>query len=181
MGGAVITTSCKDVELAARLLDYAYSEEGHMLFNFGIEGVSYTMENGEPIYTDLLLKNPDLSITHAMAGYIRANYNGPFVQDEAYASQYYTLDAQKEAIELWSDTNAGNHILPPVTPTVDESKEQAQIMNEINTYRDEMTLKFILGNKSFDEWDDYVKTIKGMNIDRVLEIQNAALERYEAR
>lgn len=181
MGGAVITTSCKDVELAARLLDYAYSEEGHMLFNFGIEGVSYTMENGEPIYTDLLLKNPDLSITHAMAGYIRANYNGPFVQDEAYASQYYTLDAQKEAIELWSDTNAGSHILPPVTPTVDESKEQAQIMNEINTYRDEMTLKFILGNKSFDEWDDYVKTIKGMNIDRVLEIQNAALERYEAR
>lgn len=181
MGGAVITTSCKDVELAARLLDYAYSEEGHMLFNFGIEGVSYTMENGEPVYTDLLLKNPDLSITHAMAGYIRANYNGPFVQDEAYASQYYTLDAQKEAIALWSDTNAGSHILPPVTPTVDESKEQAQIMNEINTYRDEMTMKFILGNKSFDEWDDYVKTIKGMNIDRVLEIQNAALERYEAR
>lgn len=181
MGGAVITTSCKDVELAARLLDYAYSEEGHMLFNFGIEGVSYTMENGEPVYTDLLLKNPDLSITHAMAGYIRANYNGPFVQDEAYASQYYTLDAQKEAIALWSDTNAGSHILPPVTPTVDESKEQAQIMNEINTYRDEMTMKFILGNKSFDEWDDYVKTIEGMNIDRVLEIQNAALERYEAR
>lgn len=181
MGGAVITTSCKNVELAARLLDYAYSEEGHMLFNFGIEGVSYTMENGEPVYTDLLLKNPDLSITHAMAGYIRANYNGPFVQDEAYASQYYTLDAQKEAIALWSDTNAGSHILPPVTPTVDESKEQAQIMNEINTYRDEMTMKFILGNKSFDEWDDYVKTIEGMNIDRVLEIQNAALERYEAR
>ena len=181
MGGAVITTSCKDVELAARLLDYAYSEEGHMLFNFGIEGVSYTMENGKPVYTDLLLKNPDLSITHAMAGYIRANYNGPFVQDEAYASQYYTLDAQKEAIVLWSDTNAGSHILPPVTPTVDESKEQAQIMNEINTYRDEMTMKFILGNKSFDEWDDYVKTIEGMNIDRVLEIQNAALERYEAR
>ena len=54
-------------------------------------------------------------------------------------------------------------------------------MNEINTYRDEMTLKFILGNKSFDEWDDYVNTINGMNLDRVLEIQNAALERYQSR
>lgn len=181
MGNAVITTSCENVELAARLLDYAYSEEGHMLFNFGIEGTSYTVENGQPVYTDMLLKNPDLSITHAMSGYIRANYNGPFVQDEAYADQYYTLDEQKEALVVWSDTNAGKHILPPVTPTVDESKEQAQIMNEINTYRDEMTLKFILGNKSFDEWDDYVNTIKGMNLDRVLEIQNAALERYQAR
>ena len=44
-----------------------------------------------------------------------------------------------------------------------------------------MTLKFILGNKSFDEWDDYVNTINGMNLDRVLEIQNAALERYQSR
>ncbi len=181
MGCAVITTSCENVELAARLLDYAYSDEGHMLFNFGIEGTSYTMENGEPVYTDLILNNPDLSITHAMSGYIRANYNGPFVQDEAYADQYYVLDEQKEALAVWSDTNADKHIIPPVTPTVEESKEQAQIMNEINTYRDEMTLKFILGNKSFDEWDDYVETIREMNLDRVLEIQNAALERYQAR
>ena len=181
MGCAVITTSCENVELAARLLDYAYSDEGHMLFNFGIEGTSYTMENGEPVYTDLILNNPDLSITHAMSGYIRANYNGPFVQDEAYADQYYVLDEQKEALAVWSDTNADKHIIPPVTPTVEESKEQAQIMNEINTYRDEMTLKFILGNRSFDEWDDYVETIREMNLDRVLEIQNAARERYQAR
>lgn len=180
-GSAVITTSCKNVELAARLLDYAYSEEGHTLFNFGIEGESYTMENGKPVYTDLILNNPDLSITHAMGGYARANYNGPFVQDESYADQYYQMDTQKEALAVWSDTNAGKHILPPVTPTVEESKEQAQIMNEINTYRDEMTLKFILGNKSFDEWDEYVKTIEDMNLARVLEIQNAALERYESR
>lgn len=180
-GSAAITTSCENVELAARLLDYAYSEEGHMLFNFGEEGTSYTMENGEPKFADIVLNNPDLSITHAMAGYIRANYNGPFVQDEKYIEQYYALDSQKQALEVWSATNAKAHTLPPITPTVDESKEQAQIMNEINTYRDEMTLKFILGNKSFDEWDDYVETIKNMNLDRVLEIQNAALERYNSR
>lgn len=180
-GAAAITTSCENVELAARLLDYAYGKEGNILYNFGEEGVSYTVENGEFIYTDELLKNPNLSITHAMAGYIRANYNGPFVQDERYATQYYQLENQKKALEIWSDTNAGAHVLPPITPTVDESQEQARIMNEVNTYRDEMTLKFILGNKGFDEWDDYVKTIKDMNIDRVLEIQNSALERYNSR
>lgn len=38
-----ITTSCEDVERAARLLDWAYSEEGHMYYNFGTEGESYTM------------------------------------------------------------------------------------------------------------------------------------------
>lgn len=180
-GSAAITTSCKDIALAARLLDYAYSDAGHLLFNFGEEGSSYVMENGQPKFTDEVLNNPELSVTHAMSGYTRANYNGPFVQDEKYAEQYYKLDNQKKALEVWSDTDARKHILPPITPSVEESKEQARIMNEINTYRDEMTLKFILGNKSFDEWDDYVSTIKSMDLDRVLEIQNTALERYQSR
>lgn len=180
-GSAVITTSCKDVEAAARLLDYAYSEEGHMLFNFGMEGESYTMESGEPVFTNEILNNPELSIAHSMSNYIRANYNGPFVQDERYVEQYYTLDSQKDALDVWSATNAKNHVIPPIAPTVDESKEKSEIMNEITTYRDEMTLKFMLGTKSFDEWDEYVETINNMNLSRVIEIQNAALERYKNR
>ena len=73
------------------------------------------------------------------------------------------------------------HVVPPVTPTAEESKEMARIMNDINTYRDEYTLKFILGTVSMDEWDNYVSTIKGMGLDKVLEIQNTALERYKSR
>ncbi len=181
MGSAAITTSCKNVELAARLLDYGYGEAGHVLYNFGEENVSYTMEDGMPKFTDIVLNNPDLSITHAMAGYIRANYNGPFVQDVEYIKQYYVLDEQKEAVALWADTDMANHLLPPISPTADESKEMSQIMNEINTYRDEYTLKFILGTASFEEWDTYVNGIKNMGLDRVLEIQEAALARYNAR
>lgn len=181
-GSAAITTTCEDVEAAARFLDFAYSDAGHTLYNFGAEGVSYEMVDGAPHYTDLLLKNPDgLSITHAMAGHIRANYNGPFVQDEAYAQQYYTLDTQKEAVKIWSNTNMGKHVIPPITPSSDEAKEQSQIMNEINTYRDQYTVKFILGDADFSEWDAYVEQIKKMGLDRVLEIQNSALDRYNAR
>lgn len=181
LGCAAISSDCKNVELAAKLLDYAYSKEGHTLYNFGKEGVSYTMVDGNPTYTDELLKNPNLSITHAMAGHVRANYNGPFVQDEGYILQYWTLDEQKKALDLWTDTNMVKHVVPPVTPTAEESKEMARIMNDINTYRDEYTLKFILGTVSMDEWDNYISTIKGMGLDKVLEIQNAALERYKSR
>ena len=180
-GSAAITTSCENVEAAARLLDYAFSEAGNMLYNFGEEGASYTMVDGKAVYTEDILANPNLSIAHAMSGYIRANYNGPFVQSEEYAAQYYQLDTQKEALKLWSSTNMAKHRIPPTTPTVDESSEQAQILGEITTYRDEMTLKFILGDLSFDEWDNYVAQIEKMGIDRVLEIQNAALDRYNSR
>ncbi|PNV61993.1 ABC transporter substrate-binding protein [Clostridium sp. chh4-2] len=177
-----ITTSCKDVERAARLLDYAYGEEGHILFNFGVEGESYTMVDGNPIYTDWILKNPDgWPVSQAMSAYIRGNYNGPFVQDLRYLTQYYTIDAQKETPNVWGATNARKHKVPPITPTSEESKEYSTIMNEINTYRDEMALKFIFGTESLDKFDEYVKNIENMGLSRALEIQNAALERYNAR
>ena len=181
-GSVVITTSCENVELAARFLDYGYSEEGHMMFNFGIEGESYNMVDGKPVYTDMILHNEDgLSITATLGGYTRANTSGPFVQDKEYITQYYSYPAQAATLDLWSATDAKNYVLPPITPTVDESKEPAQIMNEIATYRDEMTLKFILGTESFDNWDTYVSTIESMGLDRALEIENAALDRYNAR
>lgn len=181
-GGAAITTRCKDIEAAARLLDWAYSDEGHMYYNFGTEGESYTMENGEPVYTDLILNNPDgLPIAQAMSGYIRGNYNGPFVQDVRYAQQYYTMDCQKKAQATWTVPEASEHVLPPITPSSGESEEFSAIMNEINTYRDEMTLKFILDTESLDNFDKFVDTMNQMNLKRAIEIENSALDRYNAR
>jgi putative aldouronate transport system substrate-binding protein len=178
---AAITSSCKDVERAARLLDYAFSEEGHMYYNFGTEGETYTMVDGNPVYTDLILNNPDgWPISQAMSAYIRGNYNGPFVQDVRYLSQYYQMEEQKETPKVWgsASSNGAAHVMPPITPTSDESKEFSRIMNQVNTYRDEMTLKFIFGDESLDKFDDYVKNIESMDIAKALEIQNAALERY---
>ena len=76
MVSAAVTTNCSNVELAARLLDYGYTEEGHILFN-GIEGESLhgLTRTARSIlkYTDLILNNPDgLSITHAMGPYTEA-------------------------------------------------------------------------------------------------------------
>ena len=55
---AAISTSCKNIEAAARLLDYNFSEEGHLLANFGIEGVTYEMVDGYPTYTFSLFLLP---------------------------------------------------------------------------------------------------------------------------
>ncbi len=181
-GSVAITTSCKDIEAAAKLMDFAYGEEGHMMFNFGIEGESYNMIDGYPTYTDVILNNPDgWSVAQSLSAYIRGNYNGPFVQDIRYLEQYYTIDTQKESNLIWGATNAAKYKVPPVTPTTEESKEYSTIMNEINTYRDEMTLKFILGDESLDKFDEYVKTLNELGLERALEIQNAALDRYNAR
>jgi putative aldouronate transport system substrate-binding protein len=179
-----ISASCKNVEIAARYLDWGYSEAGHLYYNFGTEGESYTMVNGKPIYTDLLMKNPKgWSVAQAMGAYHRGAASGPFIQDQGYIEQYYALPEQRLALTAFAVPGAVKYAMPPLTPTPEESREISTIMNEINTYTDEMVVKFILGTEPLNDttWNNFVSTIKRMNIDRAVEIYNAALSRYNAR
>jgi putative aldouronate transport system substrate-binding protein len=179
---AAITAKAKNVEIAARFLDWNYSEEGEYFHNFGIEGESFNWINGYPAYTDIVMKNPKgWSIAQGIAAYARSQDSGPFVQDPRYREQYFNMPEQQDALKLWVFPEMLNHLMPPVTPTSEESREYARIMNEINTYQTEMEIKFILGTESLSGWDNYVNTIKRMGIDRAVEIQNAALTRYNAR
>ena len=177
-----ISGKCKYKELAARWLDYAYGAEGHMLFNFGIEGVSYKLEKGYPKYTDLIMKNPQgLTVAEAMAGYMRSSLSGPFVQDTRYFEQYQSKPQQINGIKLWSNTDEAKYMLDPVTPSPEESTELFSIMNQIDTYREEMVIKFILGLESLDNFDKYLAQMKKLGIDRACAIQQGALRRYQQR
>ena len=74
------------------------------------------------------------------------------------------------------------HVIPPITPTQEEGTEYASIMNDINTYADEMTSKFIMGTEDIETgFDKYIETLNQMGLERATEIQNAALERYQSR
>lgn len=178
-GGVAISSNSQHVEEAARMLDYGYGPEGHLLFNFGIEGVSYVMKDGYPTYTDTILKNPDkLAPAQALAMYTRASYFGPFVQDTRYMEQYYNLPEQKEAVRLWSSTDAALHSLPTLPKTEKENTEMSVIMQEVNKVVDEMSLKIIFGTEPVESFDIYVEQMKSLQIDRALQIQQQALDRY---
>ena len=46
--GCVLTKNCKNPERAIKYLEFCQSDEGQMLFYHGIEGVTYTIEEGMP-------------------------------------------------------------------------------------------------------------------------------------
>lgn len=177
-----ITPNCKNVDIAAKWLDYGYSEEGNLLNNFGIEGVSYKMENGSPVMTDEVLKNPKgLSIGQAWAQYARATGNGPFVQRKEYSEQYNPLPSQKTAMKIWAQTNAAKHKLPPLTPTADESSQLAKIMNDVGTSVNEYSIKVVMGTESISNYDKYIDQLKKIGIEKAISIEQAAFERYNKR
>jgi putative aldouronate transport system substrate-binding protein len=176
-----ITSACNDVETAAKWLDFGYSEAGHMLYNFGIEGESYEMKDGEPLFTDLIANNPDgLSFAVSARRYMRSVTSGPFVQDVRYFMQYMQYPQQKEALKVWAAFD-GSTRMPPITPTPDESNRLASIMTEVDTYINEEMLKFIMGQKDLNEFDQFVEQIKKMGIEEALQLKQAAIDRFNAR
>ncbi len=179
--GAAITADNENIEETVKWLDYKYGEEGFRLFNFGIEGESYEMIDGYPTYKEVITDNPDgKSMSEGLAMYVPAGWSGPFIQAKEYAEQYNNLPEQLEALENWKK-GSNERAMPLVTPTQDESSEYASIMNDINTFKSEMINKFIMGEEPLSKFDDFVKTIESMGIDRATEIQQNALKRYNDR
>lgn len=179
-----ITPANKHQKESMQYLNYGYTQAGHMVYNFGVEGVSYTMVNGYPTFTDLILKNPKgLTSGQAMSLYERSETYGPLVSDNAYFEQYaLRYPEQKAAVKYWtSDPALGSAFLPPVSPTPDESKVVSQVMTDVNTYMQEMFYKFVMGQESLTNFDAYVTKIQDMGIDKVIKIYTDALDRYNKR
>ena len=183
--GAAISATSKYKELAARLLDFGYSDEGHILYNFGKEGVSFEYrkeENGSvsPIYTDIITDpwtNGGLTMAQSMARYLRANYGGPFVQDIRYTEQYYTNEEQKKALDM-TDSDAWKYKLPNMTYTQEEQKKLSDILTPIYTYREETVAKLISGKLDISYLDEYFQKMKDMGIEEAISIKQHAYDRY---
>lgn len=178
---ATITTQCKNADAAAWLLDWMYGPVGSMVNNFGIEGESYTMENGYPTYTDLITNNPEgLTMERALALYTRVGQSGPLVQDEIYIEQYYYQDNQRSALDMWMKTDMGKYAYPPATISNEDSEKFSNIMSNIKTFSDEMESKFIAGTVSLDDWDSYVEQLKIFGIEDAVKMKQAAYDKYMA-
>jgi putative aldouronate transport system substrate-binding protein len=179
-GSAALSSSNKRAIETVKMLDYAYSPEGSLLFNFGIEGTSYRMANGVPTYTDVVMRDPQLPSAQAISRYARGNFNGPFIQDVRYITQYYELPEQKKALEVWTQPT-NEKLLPPITTTQDESKRFASLMTDINTRFDETFNRVWSGKAPLEDWDAFVRALPGMGLSDAMKIQQTALDRYNKR
>ena len=185
VSNAALSTTNKNIEASAKLLDFLYTDEGKMLKLFGTEGKTYNMVNGKPVYTDLITHDTDgLPVADAMGKYFRATYPSPgFINDENYFAQYYTYPQQTESVEIFSSDidKAVAFGLPPISPTADEANEVSTLVSTINTYKNEMFAKFVMGTEPISNYDKYLETLESMQLQKVLDIYSEAIKRYEKR
>lgn len=177
-----VTASCKNPEKAAEFLSYGYTEEGHMFFNFGIEGESYEMKDGYPTYTENITNNSEgFAMANMLAQYCQSYWAGPFIQDRRYYEQYAGLPQQQYAWENFSYCDGVNRTVPYLYFSEAESSELSKKESAIFTYVDEQVCKYIISQQSFDDYDEFTAQLEKLGIKEVLAAKQEAYDKYLTR
>lgn len=179
-----ISSTCKDPVGAIRFLDYMFSEEGRLLLNFGIEGESYEMVNGEPVIMDTILNATDMPVLSKMNLYATSaegNSGVATIVDQRYLLQINEVTPNvTEALETWAASSTFENEIPGIIALSEDSSRYASIMNEVETYADEMLLKFIMSQESIDDkYDDYIAAIEAKGIGTATEIMQKAYDTFQ--
>lgn len=178
----VITSACKDVEAAVQYLNYGYTYEGSLYFSFGVEGEAWNWgDNGLPVFTDLMLNNPDgmtiSNVSYALKIHFGSRYCYP--DSIGHPGTASNPDALAYRTRWKDDANEQSFLrMQPITLTTEEASERADIMIQVNTYAQEMMLKYITGAETLDTYDAYLAEIEARGLGRAIEITQAALERF---
>ena len=178
-GGAAVAGTCPDIELACRIIDYFYSDDGILLQNYGVEGVSFEYnENGEPELTELVTNNPEgYAFALALIKYTSSTPCSICINERNYLG--YT-DAQILALDVWM-RNTTSTQAPGAVWTLEAQTEYSGIATDLGSFVSTACLQFITGEKSMDDWDAFVEeTLASFDVDRMTELYQEAIEAYLA-
>jgi putative aldouronate transport system substrate-binding protein len=176
---AVITDTNPYPEATMRWLDYMYSDEAAVLLNMGVEDVSYTVDGGNYVFTDLINDNPEgLSQSEARNLYFPSvsGWLGVVKQELFFGSESSTTALAATAktapyhVDVW----------PELTFTTAENEVIRGIGADLLTYADESRAQFIMGELDlYDDavWEDYLATLTRIGLDEYMSVCRSAVAR----
>ena len=194
----VISTDCKNVEAAARLIDAMYSEEGTNCTTWGTEdsdpiNAKQDWTNGHGTYT--IDPETGKKVETEWANTICENfYDGAFPVKFRYAMSHvsfprwgaadYTMATREEQYVasscLWAQASNALEYPAAINLTTDAQKAVAEIDN-ISNYINEMTYKFITGAEPLTNFDTYMDTLQKMGIENLIQMHQEAYDSFMSR
>lgn len=185
MTSIAITTNCENVDVALQVLDYGYSYEGSLLYNFGFQkGSGHDVEtwdfdeNGEPVFDEAALLDV-AEATNIASGVIATKDLAGIVFDTRLAFSFG--ERELSCFDAWNSNKTASNILGSATTlNAEENAEASALYSDILTYVATEVLKFINGTLDVDDdavWDSYVSSIEDMGIDELTEIIQGAYDR----
>ncbi len=171
-----ITSACEHPEIAIQWVDYLFSEEGGRFAWMGKEGVTYTLRDdggfdwnlGEETLTGL--RSHDCI---EAGGGVSAFSPDLWKKADVTSVTGYTNNQR----QIFEDSGDVKDPFPYLYYDDMTAAELSSLRADINSYCDQMLAAFITGTKDIDaDWDEYISTLKAMQVDRMIEIMQEAVD-----
>ncbi len=181
--GGSISGRCENVPLVITWLDWAYSPFGADWRNYGPEDVYWSYdENGERQWNEIMTSF-DLGVGWATMAYLQ-NPMDCGVNAWTRNYKYPGGDRLLHFFDVWNeclDYYDGAYNYPSAIKISDEdSAEVKNLRADADTFFSENYVLFLLGDKSFSEWDSFQNQLGSLGMDRITEIYQEYYDDYVA-
>lgn len=173
--GWAISYQAKDPVQIIKYFDFWFSEQGRLLSNFGVEGKTWDMVDGQPIYKPEVLSS-DQAVNSQM--YLEgAQIPRGYWQDYRYEDQW-TSEAAREGIALYEANDLLIDQFLGVALNEEEQSVYDKYWPSLRSYMLERQQAWVLGTGNVTaDWDDYVSTLDKMGYQEVIAVMNSAYKR----
>lgn len=181
--GWSIGAGTKYAKEAMEYMDFWWTQEGRRLQTYGVEDVTYTMVDGEPVYTEAVLGS-STSINDYMrkiGGMIESMAS---LHDASY-ERFMMDDIGFETTEMYAASGLVNSIYPKVGALAFSESELETITNKFptcETYMNETLQKWTFDGSAIEvEFDAYMQNLAAMGMDDVVAAYQSAYDRANAK
>lgn len=188
-------TKQADPEAVAIYLDYIATEEYSTLSEFGIEGYSfeYDSEGNLVQYSDselsevqMIVKQPALWVNNGIAPRVQKvdrKQEVAMTKESGY-SMGYPEEGFEDKVKLIRDIYENEDkyhyaamVIDMAVATVEEIDEVNEFSTDLETRSEEILTNLIMGSYSMDDWDTYISDLKGLGLDKMIEIYQNRYDR----
>jgi putative aldouronate transport system substrate-binding protein len=164
----IVSSKSKKIDDAVKLIDWYYTDEAKELLSWGKEGETYVTIDG---------KRQFIMSDYAKEYGITATGWGLIIDSNAVMSSYsqYAQQATNDMPQYEMRYNPAEYM----QLTEAENEVYMTVGADLKKFAQEQEAQFILGQKSFSEWDAYVKEIESKGLSRLLDMYTKAYERYK--
>lgn len=177
-----ICESSEHKEECVAFLDALYIDEIEFMMSNGIEGIGYNLnELGYPVITDI---EYDANASDEDKRCIRLYaFETESDSDLDYIlTSKYCYGVQPECVKLYVQCGYDGYWPFGCTFTSEESEIIADHLTDIETYRDEMCIRFITGEADIEaEYENYLATLDSLGLGELQEVYAASYARYLER
>ena len=174
--GTVITTGCDNLELAMQFMNYCYTEDWIMPSNYGVEGETYDMVDGEPVFQEWVYTTEGRTFSSVLMDYtflamVDANVETPGRSEAAISCE----DTWNCNIDNQNDYPVGAAL------TIEEGDQYNRHAGDLVTLVKQYTAKFITGDEPLSGIPEFQQKLRDTGVQDCIDAKQSAYDRYMSR